>query len=112
MRASALGHARFPVSPFLAGLSPSLASRALRERANALIAIIRWPLLSHHRYHRIIAGPPAAGRAKQPCTSAVKWVRFISTAVVAPPTPFCTVSFNRSREEALNGQPVPQLRGV
>jgi hypothetical protein len=102
MRASALRHARFPVSPFLAGLSPGRAS-----------PVLRWSLLSHQRYYRSVAGRPAAGRAKLPCPRAVKLIRLVRTAVVAPPTPFCTrISFNRFREEALNGQPVPQLRGV
>lgn len=82
MRASALRHARFSVSPQLAVLSS-------------------------------VVVPITAGQVKLPCTSTVILIRFTRTAVVAPPTPFCTrISFNRSREEALNGQPVPQLRGV
>lgn len=54
----------------------------------------------------------SSGRAKLPCPHAVKSIRLDDRSGGSPHTILHQHPLQPIREEALNGQPVPQLRGV
>jgi hypothetical protein len=96
MRTGALTHAPFPA------ISPSA---VLSSFDSVRVPGPEHAVHSHPHSHAHAVSIRTYNAASKP-------FRLAFTAVVVPPTPFCTSKALTIREEALNGQPVPQLRGV